>query len=96
MSDTVYELYNWSYRMNMGCGIDVWGLCGTVFGKPGFEDGSFMWTSCPVEFDEINMIVTTYSGSKYKLMNCVNNINIQKAFILEDIQNVKESQRVRQ
>lgn len=81
----MFELHNWRYRVLMSIGGDRWGLSGRIFGNPKFPEGSENFTSTPKEFDEINMIVTTYSGSKYKLINCDGNLERQKEYIREDV-----------
>lgn len=64
------ELHDYRFAMYMRIGGDVWGLWGRVYGHPTFADGQEIMVSVPRVFDEVNMVITTYSGSKYKLVNC--------------------------
>lgn len=61
------EIYNFRYLMDMGIGGDLWKPYGQVYGHPHINDGLHVYTSTPVEFDEVNMIMTTASGRQYKI-----------------------------
>lgn len=65
----IYELHNYRFSMNMRGGYmgDLWMLGGQVYGKPGFEDGGQIFVSVPQSLD--GDIMTTYSGSHYRLVN---------------------------
>lgn len=65
----MYELHDYRFGMMMGGGRDIWGLTGKVYGHPHVKPGSFRMVSTPTAFDEANEIVTTTSGSVYKLIN---------------------------
>lgn len=67
----MYELHNYRFTMFMrgGCKSDIWGLSGNAFGNPRLDSRHTSFVSCPVEYDHENEIVTTTSGSKYKLVN---------------------------
>lgn len=62
-------LYNYRFAVNMGCGRDTWALYGEVYGREGFQNGSFIFVSTPVKFDRETERVETFSGSVYQLMN---------------------------
>lgn len=76
----VHDLENWCYIVEFGCGYDKWRLHGD-------RNGRAIFTSTPVEFDEVNGIVTTASGSKYRLGNCAGNEEKQKQYIRDDVNN---------
>lgn len=65
------ELHDYRFGMNMIGGFrnDVWALCGRVYGRKGFKNGDHIYVSTPTSLDEENEILTTYSGSQYKLVN---------------------------
>lgn len=65
----IYELHNYRFLMHMRGGYmgDLWMLHGYVYGKPGFEPGDGVFVSTPQSLD--GDILTTYSGSHYKLVN---------------------------
>jgi hypothetical protein len=67
----MYELHDYRFSMILQGGWegDVWALGGRVFGKPGFDSGDFIHVSTPVAYDPVSEVVTTRSGSKYKLVN---------------------------
>jgi len=65
----MYEIYNVRYNMVLSGGGDIWALGGNVVGHPRFETGKHVMPSNPVEFDEVNDVLTTTSGSKYKIMS---------------------------
>ena len=50
------------YTMDMGCGLDVWRIVGTVNGKQVF-------VSAPVAADEAADVFVTKSGSRYKILS---------------------------
>ena len=90
----VVQLEQWHYMVDMGCGSDMWGLCGKAFSHPHFKDGHFIMVSTPVELDEVNMIVKTSSGRLYELGECKGNLEQQLGYIREDIKHGGTSRRV--
>lgn len=82
----MYQLENWRYHVRMQCGGDVWAISGQVVDRPGWQPYSQITISQPVNFDEQNMVVTTYSGSQYKLGYCAGNLKQQIDYIKEDIE----------
>lgn len=56
------HISNVHYMVDMGCGLDVWRICGNV-------DGKSICPSIPVFFDEESNIFKTISGSTYKIMS---------------------------
>ena len=80
------ELHNYGFSMTLRGGYhnDVWMLSGNVYGRIGYNPGDKIHVSTPRHFDEENEIVTTYSGSKYKLINP----NGNKDEIFKEIKNV--------
>ena len=77
----MYKLENWSHsKYNR-----VWRIRGEVFKHPVYADGSSVWISCPVDFDEQNMVVQTISGSLYKLGQCAGDLNKEIVLIREDV-----------
>lgn len=89
MNDVVFELHNYRFTMHMLGGFqnDVWALSGNVYGKPGFGPGEFLFTSTPVAYDSDTDVVTTYSGSRYKLVNPA----VKKDEVVRDILNAIEN-----
>ncbi len=83
------ELENWAYRVRMQGGGDFWGLFGRRFGRPSIPEGSEGWISTPIEFNEEEMTVKTFSGSVYKLGVCDGNLEQQKQYIRDDIEEYK-------
>lgn len=66
----MFELHNYRFMMLLGFGQDLWTLHGRVFGRyPEYFDGEPIHVSTPVHLDRDHEILTTHSGSKYKLMN---------------------------
>jgi len=55
------------YSMNLGCGRDVWAICGNVHNHPLFSPGQFIFTSTPVSYDINDDTFTTKSGRKYHI-----------------------------
>lgn len=74
------ELHNWKYIVEFCGGYDRWRLSGIN------QDGKDIVTSTPVAFDSMEKIVTTKSGSQYKLINCAANEEEQIRYILEDVE----------
>ena len=63
------ELHDANYRMMFRFANNIWALSGTVYGHPRFEDGHFVYTSCPAEFDPDTDELITQSGSHYKIIS---------------------------
>lgn len=82
-------LDNWQYFIIMQCGGDIWALHGERIGHPTL-DATFGPVSTPVEFDEENMTIKTYSGSIYRLGRCAGILEQQKQYIREDVERKKE------
>ncbi len=66
---------------------DMWALGGNVVGNPKFPTGKHIMTSVPVAFDEANDVMTTTSGSKYKIMSYDVDRDLVVAQIKKDIAN---------
>lgn len=52
----------------------------------GFEMKNFIYTSRPIAFDRETMTVTTKSGSKYKLMECTEDLETNLSKLVKDIE----------
>jgi hypothetical protein len=63
---------------------DEWCLGGQVFGHPEVGPGEYRYVGTPRVFDKSTMTITTWSGSKYVLGECADDINKQIAYIEED------------
>lgn len=64
MNDVIYELQDYHFRLVYN---DRLWLTGKVYGRPGYENGSSVYLSTPKSLD--GDILTTYSGSRYRLIN---------------------------
>lgn len=60
-------LYDFRFGTLMMGGGDHWGPCGNVEGHPSHQDGTRIWISTPVELDENNLTVKTFSGREYTI-----------------------------
>lgn len=67
--ENMIELHKACYAMYMQIGGDAWRIHGRVYGHSVFQDGDDYYPSSPVAFDETNMIVTSISGKKYKIIS---------------------------
>lgn len=65
MENKIVDIFEFRYLMQLGCGGDYWLPYGKVYGHPNFNDGHKVYTSTPVSFNEMDMIMTTASGRKY-------------------------------
>lgn len=65
----MYELHEARYQMILRGQGDVWALHGHVHNHPKFEPHHYIAISTPVEFDPETNVVTTKSGSEYKLVD---------------------------
>lgn len=74
-------LFYVAYKMDLGCGMDLW----KIFGLD--EDGRGKFISSPVYYDSTEKIITTKSGSKYKVMNFLQNEEEFVKQIENDIKN---------
>ena len=74
----VKNLYRVSYLMEMGFGVDVWRIHGFYNDRP-------IYTSRPVAFDEDNLVITTFSGSKYKICSWNENCKYIHDLFIEQI-----------
>ena len=74
----ITEIFDFSYYMDMNCGYknDYWRYHGRTLSSSGLIS-----PSRPVSFDEENLIIETFSGSLYKIMN----FNGNKDKIIEQI-----------
>jgi hypothetical protein len=92
---TEKHLCNWCYHTKLiGGPKDLWKLTGLVVGHKSFMDGDEISVSQPVHFNRKEMVVTTKSGSKYKLEECGGNLEVQIGYILEDIKNYKNQESI--
>ncbi len=94
MDDTIeiYELHNYHFSMLMAGGYysDMWVLSGNVYGRrPFYFDGEPIHVSTPQKLE--GDILTTYSGSHYRLVNAYGNEGDIKAEINEVIKRGKYS-----
>jgi hypothetical protein len=81
-------LFNVCYKMDIGHGsVDVW----RIFG---FDDvcGTGKYISVPVNYDELSKIITTKSGSQYKIITFNQDENSFTKQIKHDIKNGKYEQ----
>lgn len=65
----MYELHDYRFMMHIRGGGDLWCLSGKVHGRPGFDPDERVLVSHPTSYDAENDVITTYSGSKYKLVD---------------------------
>jgi hypothetical protein len=84
------RLENWRYTVRMCCSGDSWCLSGEAYGHPRFPPGHSVSTSSPVSFNKQDMVVTTYSGSIYKLGECAGNLEEQLHYIEEDVERARK------
>lgn len=97
MEKPIYLLENWGYHVVMLGGFqgDEWCLGGNVYNCPHFNCGDRINVSTPVAIE--GRIVTTYSGSRYKLGHCAGNEEEQMKYIMDDIErfnSYKEKQAI--
>lgn len=59
------ELHQVRYLPYQGAGFDR--LAGRVIGHPHYRDGIMVWVSHPVAFDIRDSVLTTTSGSEYRI-----------------------------
>jgi len=62
------QIFDLCYRMDMGCGYDVWRYQGYAPGHPTIVTG-IVRPSPPASFDEETLILKTVSGRVYKVMS---------------------------
>lgn len=78
------ELHDATYMMQLGGGKDVWRLTGKVYNHPNFPPGHSVFPSVPKSFNED--ILTTLSGSQYRIVSYFNRERVVKQ-INKDIAN---------
>jgi len=81
----IKDLDHASYMTIMAIGGDQWRLSGMV-------DGEIRHTSTPVKFDKEKMLVTTYSGSVYRIASISDYTTKEKLieYIEEDVARSRE------
>lgn len=90
--ESILNLEDWHYFTIMSCAGDEWRLTGRVENHPTVPN-DIVHLSSPVHFDKENMLVTTFSGRKYKLGRCFSNLEQQIKYIEEDVLRVNELQK---
>ncbi len=78
------EIYNLTYQMELRGGGDIWRLCGDCPAHPTAK--GYVWPSSPVSFDEVNDMLVTTSGRKYKVISYINKEKVVEQ-IKKDIAN---------
>lgn len=73
------QIFDFCYRMDMGCGGDIWRCYGVVNDKERF-------LSCPKAYDKENKILTT-QNSIYQITNFAGKIEDIEAQLEKDIAN---------
>lgn len=84
--DDIIEIFDFCYRMDLGCGSDLWRYQGIVSHHPVLQGGSVR-PSAPVFFDEATMVLTTASGRRYRIMSFLGKQEEIVAQIRSDIAN---------
>lgn len=77
--EDIKNLYDVRYQMDIGGGFDVWRIHGTL------EDGQMRMTSSPIQYDRENAILTTHTGSRYKIQSFIGEAEKTIAQIEKDI-----------
>lgn len=79
------EIYDFRYEITQYGPCDRWSPKGIVFKHHYIVDGDTACISKPMLFDEENLIITTYSGSIYKIMSFLGDKEKQINWIKEDV-----------
>jgi hypothetical protein len=73
--------------MEIRGGGDIWRIVGLCPEHPKSNEQGEVCPSSPVAFDEETMIMTTYSGSKYKLVSFISKENFLEQ-LREDVKRI--------